>query len=112
MSVAGGWLLLAITIITDYLITSDGSVPRTKQEGAGSLPLIRLANWQRLVTVLGIIHTCIRILYLRFQDAILAILSMGLPITTTLAGEWLISLIFHGNIKCITANGWMIIQLC
>ena len=30
-------------------------------------------------------------------------------ITTTLAGEWLKSLILHGNIKCITANGYIII---
>ena len=35
-----------------------------------------------------------------------AILYMLLPITTTVAGEWLISLIFHDDIKCITANGW------
>ena len=34
-----------------------------------------------------------------------AILYMLLPITTTIAGEQLISLILHGDIKCITANG-------
>ena len=33
----------------------------------------------------------------------------GLPITTTIAGQWLNSLIFHDNIKCITANGLTII---
>ena len=33
------------------------------------------------------------ILYLRHEDAIFVILSMGIPITTTLAGEWLNSLI-------------------
>ena len=36
---------------------------------------------------------------------VLAILCMGLPITTTIAGEWLNSLIVHDNIKCITTNG-------
>ena len=29
----------------------------------------------------------------------------SLPITTTIAGEWLNSLIFHDDNKCITANG-------
>ena len=51
------------------------------------------------------------ILYLRCEDDILVILCMGIPITTTLAGEWLNTLIFHGDIKCITANGWMIIHV-
>ena len=33
------------------------------------------------------------------------ILYMGLPITTTISGQWLInSLIFHEDIKCITTN--------
>ena len=51
------------------------------------------------------------ILYLRCEDGILAILCMGPPITTTAAGEWLNSLIFHDNIKCITTNGWTIIYV-
>ena len=50
------------------------------------------------------------ILYLRREDAILAILCMGLPINTTIAGEWLNSLIFHDDIKNITANGSAIIS--
>ena len=50
------------------------------------------------------------ILYLRCKDTILAILCTDLPITTTIAGEWLISLIFYDDIKCITANGQMIIN--
>ena len=41
---------------------------------------------------------------LRHTDPILVILCTGLPITTILAGKWLNSLIWHGNIKCITAN--------
>ena len=49
-------------------------------------------------------NTCMYILYLRCEDAILAILCMSLPITTALAGEWSNSLIFHDNIKRITAN--------
>ena len=51
------------------------------------------------------------ILYLRCDVAKLAILCMGLPITTTLvAGDWLNSLIFHGDMKCI-CNGQMIIKV-
>ena len=29
---------------------------------------------------------------------------MGLPITTSIAGQWLKSLIFHDGTKCITVN--------
>ena len=45
------------------------------------------------------------ILYLSCEDAILVILCMGLSITTTIAGKWLNSLIFHDDVKCIIANG-------
>ena len=45
------------------------------------------------------------ILYLRHEGAIIPILHMSLPITTTIAGEWLNILIFHDDIKCIKANG-------
>ena len=48
-------------------------------------------------------------MYLRCKDTILAIVCTGLPITPTTAGEWLISLIFYDDIKCITANRLMII---
>ena len=44
-------------------------------------------------------------LYLRRENAVLAILHMGLPISTTLAGDWLNSLIIHGDIECIIDNG-------
>ena len=37
--------------------------------------------------------------------AILAILYIDLPITTTIAGKWLKSIIFQDDIKFITANG-------
>ena len=56
-------------------------------------------------------NTHVYILYLRCEDAILAILCTGLPITTTIAGKQLNSLIFHGNIKCIIANGQTIIYV-
>ena len=46
------------------------------------------------------------IMYLRHKDAILAILCMSLPITTTHAGKWLNSLKFHDDIQ---ANRQMII---
>ena len=49
-------------------------------------------------------NTCMFISYLRREDAIFTILCAGLPITTTVAVEWLNNLIFHDNIKCITAN--------
>ena len=39
------------------------------------------------------------------------ILCMGLPTTITVAGEWLNSSTFHGDIKCITANGQTIIYV-
>ena len=32
------------------------------------------------------------------------VLCTGLLITTTIAGEWLNSLILHDNIKCMTSN--------
>ena len=46
-----------------------------------------------------------RMLYLQFCAWIYV------PTTTTLAGECFNSLIFHGNIKCITANGYTIIYV-
>ena len=53
------------------------------------------------------------ILYLRCEDSILAILcTAGLPITIPIAGEWLNSLIFNDDDKCITANGQPIINVC
>ena len=52
----------------------------------------------------------IYILYLRCEDAVLAILCTGIPNVTITAGEWLYSLIFHDDNKCITANGQMIIN--
>ena len=45
------------------------------------------------------------ILFLSHEDAILVIQCRGLLITTTLSGQWLNSLIFHDDIKCITAYG-------
>ena len=71
---------------------------------------IKLVNWQRQVTVSGIIHMYIHvqlyILYLRRKNAIYTCnLVHESVISTTLAGEWLNNLIFHDDIKCITANG-------
>ena len=51
------------------------------------------------------------ILYLSCEDAILVILCMGLSITTTIAGKWLNSLIFHDDVKCITVNGLIMIYV-
>ena len=44
-------------------------------------------------------------LYLRHKDTILMILCTGIPITTTVVDEYLNSLIFYDDNKCITANG-------
>ena len=38
----------------------------------------------------------------------LVILCTVLPITATIAGQWLNSLVFHDDIKCIIANEKMI----
>ena len=52
------------------------------------------------------------ILYLRLEDAMLEILCTGLPITTTIAGECLLNyLIFHDDIKCITASIYLSVPI-
>ena len=48
---------------------------------------------------------------MRCEDTILTILCTSLPTTTTIAGEWLNSLIFYDNIKCITVNAQIIIHV-
>ena len=94
------WLLLAIiTIITAYPITSNGSYSYYQ---AGQLTDNNFS---------GIICTYMYILYLRHEDALPVILYMGLPIITTLAIEQLNILIFHQDIKCITANVQTIIYV-
>ena len=81
-------MLLAITIITAYSITSDGH-----------------ASSRQVTDLLAETGDCFKhnaymnILYLKCEDAMLAILYMGLPITTTVAGQWLNSLIFHDDNK-------------
>ena len=87
------WLLLLLLVIRD-----NHWWQCTKVEGAGSLPLGRLTGRD------GQIFHTLYILYLRREDAIL-FLCMGIPIATIIAGEWLNSLLFHDDIKCITANG-------
>ena len=51
------------------------------------------------------------ILYQRHEDAIILLLCMSIPITITIAGHWLNSVIFHDDIKCNAANGQMIIYV-
>ena len=71
---------------------------------------IRPVYWQRH---LGKISKYVyELLCLRCEDAILAILCTGLPISTTAAAKLLNSLIFQDDTKCITGNGEMIIKLC
>ena len=48
-----------------------------------------LVYLQGRMTVLGIIHMYVCILYLRCEDAIVTILCMGLPIITITTGKWL-----------------------
>ena len=57
------------------------------------------------------------ILYLRYEDAIFVILCMGLSMITTIAGEWLNTLIFHGYINVLQLMDrqlfmWLPIKLC
>ena len=106
LSVASSWLLLAVTIITVYLITSNGSVPRLKKQAAYHQPS-RLAETSDCFRHNAYMY----ILYLRSEDNILAILCTGLPITTNIAGQWLNSSIFHTDIKFIIANGQAIIYV-
>ena len=47
--------------------------------------------------------------YLVLRHGVLMVLCTGLPITTTISGEWLNSLILYDNIKCITSNGQVMI---
>ena len=65
----------------------------------------RAVDWQGQTTVLGIICTCISCISDVRMPYVLVILCVCLPITTTVSGEWLNSLIFHDDIKCITAYG-------
>ena len=92
-------MLLNISIITAYLITSDDSASRYKEWATYHLIgwLVEMGNCFRH-------NTCIYILYLRCEDVVLAILYTDLHITTTFASEGLNSLIFHDNIKCIMDN--------
>ena len=53
----------------------------------------------------------VHILYLMGEDATIAILCIGLPITTTIVDVWLTNLIFHKDIECITTNGQTIIYV-
>ena len=63
---------------------------------------IRSVYWQKQATASFTHNTYVYILYLKHEDAI--ILSTGLPISTTVVGQWLNSLLFHDNITCIKAN--------
>ena len=48
-----------------------------------------------------VITTYVHVLYLSHEDTIIAVLCMGLPITTSLADQWLNSLTFHDDIKYV-----------
>ena len=79
-----GWLLLAFTIITAYLITCDGHAPRKKEQVA--------YHYAGLLAEMGkrFRHNMhMYILHLRHEDVILVIMCTGLPITTTIADQWL-----------------------
>ena len=53
----------------------------------------------------AIFLTCMHILYLKREGAILVTPHMSLPISTTTAGELLRSLTLHNDIKSITVSG-------
>ena len=65
----------------------------------GSLPLVQCTG--RQATASGTMIMCSYILYLRNNDVILVILCTGLLITTTVASEWLNSLIFHDILQLL-----------
>ena len=61
--------------------------------------MIRPVCWQRWKTASDITHSYLCLLYLIHEDAILLILCIDLPITTTNAGQWSNHLIFPDNIS-------------
>ena len=78
----------------------------------GQMPChTKLCLWASLLTEIGnyFMHNMFLyiqfILYLRSDNATLATLCMGLPITITIASKSLNSLTIHDNNKCITPNG-------
>ena len=85
-----------------YCLSDKQQWQSTKLKGAGSLLSARSTDRdQQLIQN----NMYMYVLYLRSEDTILAILCTGLPITTNIADQWLNSLIFHANIKCIRTNG-------
>ena len=65
----------------------------------------RQVNWLRQVIVSDVAIMYVYILYLRGEHTIIVILYTGLPpITTTIASQWLNSLIFHDDIQRIAAE--------
>ena len=64
----------------------------TKVEGADSLPLGQSTGTDGQLLQA---YTYMYILYPRCEDILLAILCMGLPITVTISGQWLIN-----SLKC------------
>ena len=58
--------------------------------------------------VSDILHKCI---FCIWGVRMFAILCMGLPITTTTAGQWWNSLTFHNYIKCITDKWLFLLSL-
>ena len=104
--VASGWLLLAITIITPYLIPSNGCTPRQKKQVLYHQAGLLAGTGNDFRHNMYVYN-----LYLRYEDAILSSLCTSLPITNTIAGEWLSSLKFHDDNKIITAIGQIIIYI-
>ena len=99
------WLLHLLWLIC--LIANDGHAPRQKEQAAKIMPFY----WKGQVIASGIIHTVYVYLASEAWDTIHAILGMGLRITNNIVGELLNSLIFHDNIKCITANGQIVMHV-
>ena len=78
-----------------------------KVEGTGSLLGHSTGSSGQLLQAC----TYMDILYLRHRETILVILCMIVPIITAIACQWLNNLVFHGDIKCITANGEAMIHV-
>ena len=93
-----GCCCLLLLRITAYPKTSDGCAPKQKEH----------ATYHQ-ADLLAEMIVCV-FLYLKREDATLAILCTDLPINTTIV-QWSNSLRFHDNTKCITTNGQTVIYV-
>ena len=83
--------------------------PCNKVEGTSSLPLGQFTGRNRKMLQAQYVWVCL--VYETWGHYTCDSVHLCIPITTTTAGHLLNSLIFHDDIKCITANGQMMIYV-